>query len=92
MNLDPTLRPADRQRHFVCLLKSEQDPSPALRDEPAFALPEAYRALEPVPSHHPFLGGPFRWLLRRLIRSDPPLAGMPRPRIQWSIHQSRADR
>jgi hypothetical protein len=70
MNLDPTHGPSSRRRYFACLSRSEEDPNPALRDEPAFALPVLFRELEPVPSEDPFLGGPFRWLLRRLIRFD----------------------
>src|SRR5947209_203719 len=58
MNVDPTLRPGYRQRSFACLLRSEEDPIPALRDEPAFALPEPFRELEPVPTNDRFLSGP----------------------------------
>ena len=70
MDLDPTLMPASRQRYFACLLWSEEDPIPALRDEPAFALPEPFRDLEPIPTDDGLLGGPFRWLVRRLFRFD----------------------
>jgi hypothetical protein len=71
MNLDPTLKPAYRQRYFACYLLSEDDPVPVLRDEPAFALPELLReAAAGSPADDRFLGGPVRWLLRRLVRFD----------------------
>ena len=71
MNLDPTLRPAYRQCYYACYLKSEEDPIPALRDDPSFALPAPFlaAALE-SPGDDRFLGGPCRWLMRRFDRFD----------------------
>ena len=71
MNLDPTLMPAYRCRYFACYLKSEEDPVPALRDDPSFALLEVARRVSMAyPGDDCFLGGPFRWLLRRIVRFD----------------------
>jgi hypothetical protein len=71
MNLDPTLMPAYRRRYFACCLKSEVEPVPALRDEPAFALPEVARMIATEDqAEDRFLGGPFRWFLRRIMRFD----------------------
>jgi hypothetical protein len=68
LNLDPTLMPAYRGRFFACLLRSEEDRTPALRDDPAFALPERFQRIdEGRASIFGFLDGPFRWLLPRLI-------------------------
>ena len=66
---DATLLPAYRHRYFACYLKSEANPVPALQDEPAFALPAPLQeAAKESPAEDPFLGGPFRWLLRRIAR------------------------
>ncbi len=71
MNLDPTLRPAYRQRDCACYLKSEEDPIPALRDDPSFALPAPFQAASlESPGDVRFLGGPCRWLLRRFDRFE----------------------
>jgi hypothetical protein len=70
MNLDPTLMPAYRQRYYACCLKSEEDPVPALQEEPSFALPALFREAAESPAKDPFLGGPCRWLLRRIARFD----------------------
>ena len=67
MNLDPTLMPAYRQRYFACYLKSAEEPVPAIRDAPAFALPELSREVATEsPAEDCFLHGPFRWFLRRI--------------------------
>jgi hypothetical protein len=69
MNLDPTLMPSRRTRYFACLLNSAEEPIPALRDEPAFALPERFRGDGTEgPGDDAFLDGPFRWLVRRITR------------------------
>jgi hypothetical protein len=61
--------PASRTRYFACLLKSAEEPIPALRDEPAFALPERFRSNGTEgPGDDAFLDGPFRWLVRRITR------------------------
>jgi hypothetical protein len=70
MNCDPTLMAPYRRCYFVCMLRSREDRVPVLRDEPAFALPEPFRDFQPEPAQDRFLGGPFRWLLLRLVRSD----------------------
>lgn len=70
-HLDPTLRPEYRHRYFVCRLKSDDNPVPALEGDPAFALPAPFRqAAGETPTGDSFLGGPVRWLLRRLARFD----------------------
>lgn len=69
VNLDPTLKPAYRERYFACYVDSEDNPSPLLRDDPAFALPRTLReAAAGSPSELRFLEGPFRWLARRMTR------------------------
>jgi hypothetical protein len=69
-NLDPTLMPAYRGGYFVCLMRSETDRTPVLRDDPAFALPEAFLRIDGERAYRSvFLDGPFRWLLPRLISS-----------------------
>jgi hypothetical protein len=87
MDLDPTLDPAYRERYFATLLDRD-DCKPLLRDHPDFALPEPFVAAvakEPIGGRHMrgnFLLGPFRWLIRRLVRF---------PRLLlWPEHQIRA--
>jgi hypothetical protein len=71
MNLDPTLRPACRHRYYACYLKSEDEPVPALRDDPSFTLPVPFLAASLESSADDcFLGGPCRWLLQRIARFD----------------------
>jgi hypothetical protein len=71
MNLDPTLMLAYRQRYYACFLKSEEDPVPALRDDPFFDPPAPFRAAAlDGPADDRFLGGPCRWLLRRIARLE----------------------
>lgn len=80
MNCDPTLLPAYRRRYFACRLESEENPVPALRDAPAFALPARLReAVKEDPAADCFLDGPFRWLLRRIGRLDALLLWPARP-------------
>ncbi len=67
-NLDPTLMPAYRGGYFACLMRSETDRTPVLRDDPAFALPGPFLRIDGERAHRSvFLDGPFRWLLPRLI-------------------------
>src|SRR5262245_34790363 len=69
LNLDPTLKPAYRERYFGCLLESEQNPVPALLAHPDFAIPSALPiAADLENTANPFMAGPWRWLLRRLLR------------------------
>lgn len=71
MNLDPTLMPAYRERDSACKLKSREEPVPELQEDPSFALPAPLRELAiGGPSGDCFLGGPFRWLLRRIVRIE----------------------
>lgn len=66
LNLDPTLMPAYRDSYFACLVNSER--TPAIRDDPAFALDERFRRIDEGRTFvSGFLDGPFRWLLPRLI-------------------------
>jgi hypothetical protein len=69
LHLDPTLKPEYRKRYFACLLESQDNPVPVLQYDTAFALPEPFRsaAQQPPPAGR-FMGGPFRWLLHRLLR------------------------
>jgi len=66
---DPTFRRPFRERYFACLLESEANPVPVLQFEPEFALPGHFEtiAAERQPAEG-FMTGPFRWLLRRLVR------------------------
>jgi hypothetical protein len=68
LNLDPTLMPSYRGRYFACLLYSEENRTPAIRDDPDFALPERFRRFDEgrIPACG-LSGGPFRWLLPRLV-------------------------
>lgn len=67
--LDPTLKPEYRERYFVCLLESQDNPAPVLQYDPAFALAESFCAVvEQSPPRSGFMDGPFRWLLQRLQR------------------------
>jgi hypothetical protein len=73
LNLDPFHDPACRERYFVTLLDPEDD-KPLLRSRPAFVLPEPFATAldrEPIGGRQMrgnFLLGPFRWLVRRLVR------------------------
>src|SRR4051794_12464388 len=67
LNLDPTLKPAYRERYFACLV--DEDHRPVLGDEPGFDLAEPFATLSrQAPPAGGFMEGPFRWLLRRLAR------------------------
>lgn len=69
LDLDPTLRPAYRDRYFACLLESPENPVPVLQYDAAFALTEPFRNVAgKQPPAGDFMGGPFRWLLHRLLR------------------------
>ncbi|MEW4569389.1 hypothetical protein AB1L88_16110 [Tautonia sp. JC769] len=92
VNLDPTLKPAYRERYFACYVDSEDNSSPLLRDDPAFALPRTLReAAAGSPAALPFLEGPFRWLARRMIRFSSvllwPASAEPAP--GWPFSQAR---
>jgi hypothetical protein len=69
LNLDPFFKKEYRQRYFACLLESPSNKVPVLQYEPIFALPKPFRGLVST-ARYPdnFVGGPFRWLLRRLLR------------------------
>jgi len=73
MNLDPCQAPAYRERYFATPLDTEEC-KPLLRNHPDFALPELLAIAldkEPIGGRNlrgNFLLGPFRWLLRRLVR------------------------
>jgi hypothetical protein len=57
-----------RDRYFATLV--DDDRFPILRHHPDFALPESFGEAAALPrrSYGAFMGGPFRWLVRRLIR------------------------
>ena len=73
MNLDPCQAPAYRERYFTTLVDREEC-KPLIRNHPDFALPELFATAldnEPIGGRElrgNFLLGPFRWLLRRLVR------------------------
>ncbi len=70
-NLDSTLKNEFREYYFCCLLISRENPVPGVRDDPRFALAGHFPAIEAdQPSIGEFAQGPFRWLLRRLLRFD----------------------
>lgn len=69
LDLDPTLRPAYRERYFACLLEFETNPVPVIQFDADFALPGLFETIaveQPVAER--FMVGPFRWLLSRLSR------------------------
>jgi hypothetical protein len=69
LHLDPTLKPEYRQRYFACLLESQDNPVPVLQYDTAFAIPEPFHsAAQQSPTAGRFMGGPFQWLLHRLLR------------------------
>jgi hypothetical protein len=66
---DPTLRRPFRERYFACLLESEANPVPVLQFEPEFDLPGHFETIAAErQAAEGFMTGPFRWLLRRLVR------------------------
>jgi hypothetical protein len=68
---DAVVRPAYRQRYFVCVYESKESSTPRVTDDPRFALPTDFlRAAEVDPAGGDFAPGPFRWLLHRLSRFD----------------------
>src|SRR5262245_45760957 len=68
LNLDPTLRTLYRERYYVCLLESEQNPVPVLQHDDEFDLSGPFRSAAANGATNPFLIGPFRWLVHRLGR------------------------
>jgi hypothetical protein len=70
-NLDPTLKPAHRERYYCCLLFSEEEPFAAIRDDPDFLLPPYFQDAETdQPGDGALIEGPFRWLLEQLLQFE----------------------
>jgi hypothetical protein len=68
LNLDPCQVPVYRDRYFATLV--DDDRFPLLGYEPHFELPEPFlqAAAQERRSYGAFMAGPFRWLIRRLMR------------------------